>query len=460
MLTATAMSQPPPPRQKPRPPKSRPPPPPAPPRAPAPPSAGVKRGPSGPGANLGVNGQEKTKVPRIGGGLKSNSGSLGGSKHTVRTVGKGKFGKGVSIRKPVVLRDVSAFQKKHQVGQGTYGSVFMGADKVTGEIVALKRINTEQEENGFPITAIREVKILKALRHPNIVKLLEIVTSKEQNEVPKNVFMVFEYHEYDLTGILETGEIRITQDHVKSWSQQLLQGVHFMHVNKILHRDLKASNLLISRNGELKIADWGLARSWNESMKQLTNGVVTLWYRPIELLLGCKQYSTKIDMWSVGCIIAEMFRRGGLLKGHNEASQLSLIFNTCGHPSVNDWPNIRELCPLWTNYEPKSDEAPLTCKLHEVLKQRLPHPHWMTNNAIDLIKNLLTHNPEKRWCAAKALGAEYFFEKPVVKPASQLSMKFSVDSVHEWEARKKHEKARMNAQAAKAKPLPPSRRPI
>jgi len=272
--------------------------------------------------------------------------------------------------------------------------------------------------------------------------------------------MVFEYHEYDLTGILETGEIRITQDHIKSWSYQLLQGVHFMHLNKILHRDLKASNLLISRNGELKIADWGLARSWNKNMKQLTNGVVTLWYRPVELLLGCKEYTTKIDMWSVGCIIAEMFRRGGFLKGHNESSQLNLIFNTCGHPSVDDWPNIKQLCPLWENYEPRSGESPLPCKLHEVLRQRLPHPHWMTNNATDLIKNLLAHNPDKRWSAENALGAEYFFEKPLWKKAHELSMKFGVDSVHEWEARKKHEKARINAQAAKLKSLPTSRRPL
>lgn len=458
MLTAAGMSQPPPPppRHKPRPPKSRPPPPP--PRAPIPASVGVKRGLPTPSAKL--NGQGREKVARHGGEVCLDSGRQGRFKNVPRIVSKGKFGKGVSIRKPVVLRDVTAFQKKHQVGQGTYGSVFMGADKVTGEIVALKRINTEQEENGFPITAIREVKILKALRHENIVKLLEIVTSKEQNEVPKNVFMVFEYHEYDLTGILETGEIRITQDHIKSWSYQLLQGVHFMHLNKILHRDLKASNLLISRKGELKIADWGLARSWNESMKQLTNGVVTLWYRPIELLLGCKEYSTKIDMWSVGCIIAEMFRRGGFLKGHNESSQLSLIFKTCGHPTADDWPNIKDLCPLWENYEPKSGESPLPCRLREILKQKLPHPHWMTNNAIDLIKNLLAHNPDKRWSAANALCAEYFFEKPLWKQAHELSMKFGVDSVHEWEARKKHEKARINAQAAKLKSLPMSGRPL
>lgn len=148
----------------------------------------------------------------------------------------------VSLRAPSVMRDVTAFQKKHQVGEGTYGSVFVGADKVTGEVVALKRINTEAEVNGFPITAIREVKILKALNHDNIVKLKEIVTSKDHTEIPKNVFMVFEYLEYDLTGIIETPEIKLTQDHIKSWSNQLLKGVHYMHINKIVHRDLKASD--------------------------------------------------------------------------------------------------------------------------------------------------------------------------------------------------------------------------
>lgn len=261
--------------------------------------------------------------------------------------------------------------------------------------------------------------------------------------------MVFEYHEYDLTGILETSEIRFTQDHVKSWSMQLLKGVHYMHVNNIIHRDLKASNLLINRRGELVIADWGLVRSWGPHMKHLTNGVVTLWYRPIELLLGCKQYSTKIDMWSVGCIIAEMFRRSGLLKGHNEASQLSLIFNTCGHPTSALWPDIHQLCPLWKNYEPSSNESPTFNRLSKVLTERLPNPSWMTKNAIELISNLLALNPSKRWSAQDAIHAEYFWESPVVKEASDLSMRFGVDSVHEWEARKKHEHRRMLANGKK-----------
>jgi cyclin-dependent kinase 12/13 len=318
--------------------------------------------------------------------------------------------------------------------------VFVGADKKTGEVVALKRINTEEEENGFPITAIREVKILKALNHPNVVQLKEIVTSKDSGDIPKNVFMVFEYLEYDLTGIIETPEIKLTQDHIKSWSKQLLSGVHYMHVNKIIHRDLKSSNLLINRKGELKIADWGLARSWNPEMRRLTNRVITLWYRPPELLLGAVEYTPKIDMWSVGCIIAEMFRRGGLLKGSNESTQLDLIFRTLGHPTKEEWPNVDKLCPLWKNYRPQGENDALPCKLREELKARLPTNaiSWMTPHAMDLIDNLLAYNPDMRWSAAQALTAEWFFDNPMTKPASELNMKFNVESAHEWEARKKH----------------------
>eukprot|EP00549_Striatella_unipunctata_P008309 CAMPEP_0118692106 /NCGR_PEP_ID=MMETSP0800-20121206/11072_1 /TAXON_ID=210618 ORGANISM="Striatella unipunctata, Strain CCMP2910" /NCGR_SAMPLE_ID=MMETSP0800 /ASSEMBLY_ACC=CAM_ASM_000638 /LENGTH=441 /DNA_ID=CAMNT_0006590001 /DNA_START=261 /DNA_END=1586 /DNA_ORIENTATION=+ len=360
----------------------------------------------------------------------------------------------VSIMAPVVLRDVTAFEKKQQVGQGTYGSVFMGADKQSGEIVALKRINTEQEENGFPLTALREVKILKALNHVNIVELKEIVTSKEQGDLPKNVFMVFEYLEFDLTGILETPEIRLTQDHIKSWSQQLLCGVHYMHKNKVIHRDLKASNILVNKRGELKIADWGLARSWNSEMKRLTNRVITLWYRPPELLLGCIEYTPKIDMWSVGCIIAELFRRSGFLKGSNEATQLDLIFKVCGHPTVKEWPNIHKQCRLWKNYEPGPGETALPRRIREVIKSQLPHPAWMTEHAKTLIDKLMILNPDDRWSAEKALDAEYFFENPIVKPAHKLSMRFAVDSVHEWDARKRHEQMVAQHQTAMASKNP------
>lgn len=370
----------------------------------------------------------------------------------------------VSIRAPVVMRDVDVFEKKGKVGEGTYGSVFLGKDKNSGDIVALKRINTEQEENGFPITALREVKILKALDHMNIVNLKEIVTSKEQGALPKDVFMVFEYLEYDLTGVLETPEIRLNQDHVKSWSQQLLNGCHYMHTNKVIHRDLKASNLLINRKGELKIADWGLARSWNSEMKRLTNKVITLWYRPPELLLGAVNYTTKIDMWSVGCIVAEMFRRSGFLKGSNEAAQLKLIFDVCGHPDEQSWPALQKECRLWKNFAPSPSQRKPN-RLADVLRERLPHPKWMTDEAVKLISNLMNLNPHKRWSALQALDADYFFENPIVKQARDLPMRFSVSTVHEMDCRKKFEqkmaehKMRMQALAANGRrPAPPPRK--
>lgn len=274
---------------------------------------------------------------------------------------------------------------------------------------------------------------------------LVAVGTIEQGEIPKNVYMVFEYLEYDLTGLLETPEIRFTQDHIKSWSQQLLKGTHFMHVNKVIHRDLKASNLLVNKKGQLKIADWGLARSWNSEMKRLTNKVITLWYRPPELLLECTEYTPKIDMWSVGCIIAEMFRRSGFLKGANEATQLDLIFRTCGHPTKENWPNIHKTCRLWRKFEPKGSEPRFPNRLREALTAKLPNPKWMTENALDLISNLLAMNPDTRCSAQQALDHDYFFESPIVKTPDKLSMSFSVHSVHEWECRRRYEEKRKAA---------------
>lgn len=251
--------------------------------------------------------------------------------------------------------------------------------------------------------------------------------------------MVLEYLEYDLTGILETPEIRFTADHVKSWSQQLLTGTHYMHINKVIHRDLKASNLLINKKGELKIADWGLARSWNADMKRLTNTVITLWYRPPELLLGAAEYTDKIDMWSVGCIIAEMFRRNGFLKGKDEAAQLELIFKAMGHPTEQEWPDIGKKCRLWKKFAPASDAERLPNRLREALTYNLSNPRWMTDAALYMLSKLLSMNPDNRWSAQEALDADYFFETPVVKPASELSMNFAVQSVHEWDCRRKFE---------------------
>ena len=249
--------------------------------------------------------------------------------------------------------------------------------------------------------------------------------------------MVFDYMEYDLTGILETKEINLTQDHIKSWARQLLSGTYYMHKNQVIHRDLKASNILINNKGELKIADWGLARSWSRQMR-LTTRVITLWYRPPELLLGCRTYTPKIDMWSVGCIVAEMFRRSGFLKGRDEPMQLDLIFNTCGHPTKEDWPEIDSQCRHWKNYKPDANKVRPN-RLKEALLYKNPHPKWMTPEAIGLVSKLLTLNPDKRLSAKDAMLQDYFFVDPKVKAARDLAMNFNVSSAHELDIKRRHE---------------------
>ena len=174
-------------------------------------------------------------------------------------------------------------------------------------------------------------------------------------------------------------------------------------------------------------------------MKRLTNKVITLWYRPPELLLGCIEYTPKIDIWSVGCIVAEMFRRTGFLRGANEATQLDLIFRTCGHPTKEKWPKIGEQCRLWRQFKPKAGEKVFPDRLGEALRSQLPHPKWMTDKAVDLISRMMELNPETRWSAEQALDADYFFDDPIVKPAHKLPMKFAVTTVHEMDCRRKYE---------------------
>lgn len=260
--------------------------------------------------------------------------------------------------------------------------------------------------------------------------------------------MVFDYFEYDLFGILETPQIRFTEHHIKSWSLQLLEGMHYSHTNCVIHRDLKTANLLVNSKGVLKIADWGLARSLTKDMKYLTNPVITLWYRPPELLLTSDKrvpYSSKIDMWSVGCIIAEMFRRKGYLQGTNEKSQTEIIFRTCGHPSEEEWPDLRtksRLYPLWQEYKPGPSKPAYPNRLVSSLTSGVHNAKWMTKDAVFLLTKLLTLNPEKRWSAKEALLSDYFMDG--AKSARDLSMDFDVKSSHELKTKARIERERQS----------------
>merc|ERR1719451_269042 len=232
------------------------------------------------------------------------------------------------------------FQKLNKIGEGTYGVVYKAKDKLTGDILALKKIRLEAEDEGIPSTAIREIALLKQLQHPNIVRLYDVVHTE------RRLTLVFEYLDQDLKKYLDICDGGLETAILKSFLYQLLCGVAFCHTHRVLHRDLKPQNLLIPREGKLKLADFGLARAFGIPVRSYTHEVVTLWYRAPDVLMGSRKYSTPVDIWSVGCIFTEMVNGRALFPGNTDADQLQKIFKILGTPSEPIWPTITEL-PDW-----------------------------------------------------------------------------------------------------------------
>lgn len=299
-------------------------------------------------------------------------------------------------------RSVEEFQCLNRIEEGTYGVVYRAKDKRTDEVVALKRLKMEKEKEGFPITSLREINTLLKGQHPNIVTVREIVVGSSMDKI----FIVMDYVEHDLKSLIETMKHKkqvFLPGEVKCLIQQLIRAVAHLHDNWILHRDLKTSNLLLSHKGILKVGDFGLAREYGSPLKEYTSIVVTLWYRAPELLLGCKEYSTPIDVWSVGCIFAELLAMTALFPGKSEVDQLNRIFKDLGTPNERVWPGY--------------DQLPLVKKMtftdYPVSQLRKKFATLTSELGLSLLQGLLTYDPKQRLTAETALKHTYFKENPL-----------------------------------------------
>lgn len=313
-----------------------------------------------------------------------------------------------------------------QVGEGTFGKVYKARNSVSGLLVALKRIRMETEKDGFPVTAMREIKLLQSLRHENVVQLYEMIVSNG------SVYMVFEYNHHDLTGILSQTQFEFTAAHLKSLCHQMLAGLAYLHHKGVIHRDIKGSNILINNRGELKLADFGLARFYQKRRRtDYTNRVITLWYRPPELLFGATIYGPEVDMWSAGCIMLELFTKKPVFQGNDEIHQLDVIHKILGTPTIERWPALADL--PWYELARPRDEIPN--RFRDIFQK------WMSPAALDLAEQLLAYDPLRRLNALQAMEAPYFTQEA---PAAQLPKGLATleGEWHELESKRERAKKR------------------
>ncbi|GAB7352951.1 hypothetical protein MBLNU459_g3526t1 [Dothideomycetes sp. NU459] len=292
---------------------------------------------------------------------------------------------------PMDKRHPSSFQQLEKLGEGTYATVFKGRNRQTGEFVALKEIHLDSEE-GTPSTAIREISLMKELKHENIVRLHDVIHTENK------LMLVFEFMDKDLKKYMDSRGERGMLDPItiKSFMHQLLRGIAFCHDNRVLHRDLKPQNLLINTKGQLKLADFGLARAFGIPVNTFSNEVVTLWYRAPDVLLGSRTYNTSIDIWSAGCIMAEMYSGRPLFPGTTNEDQLQKIFRLMGTPSERSWPGISQFPEYKSNFTVYH-----TQDLRNILPQIDPV-------GLQLLSAMLQLRPELRISAQQALQHPWF----------------------------------------------------
>ncbi|XP_057318318.1 cyclin-dependent kinase 7 [Microplitis mediator] len=307
------------------------------------------------------------------------------------------------------------YEKIDFLGEGQFATVYKAKDTELDQIVAVKKIKVAsraEARDGINRTALREIKLLQDLKHDNIIGLLDVFGYKS------NVSLVFDFMDTDLEIIIKDSNIVLTPAHIKSYMIQTLQGLDYLHYNWILHRDLKPNNLLVNDQGILKIGDFGLAKFFGSPNRINTHQVVTRWYRAPELLYGARLYGTGVDMWAIGCILAELLLRVPFLPGESDLDQLTKIFQTLGTPTEETWPGMTELTDF-IQFKPFVGT---------------PLKHIFTaaaDDLLDLIASLLNINPVERCTCSQALQMPYFSNKPAPTSGDKLPLPLSVKRLKE-----------------------------
>ncbi|XP_062506650.1 cyclin-dependent kinase 7-like [Corticium candelabrum] len=331
------------------------------------------------------------------------------------------------------------YRKIEFLGEGQFATVFKAEDLAhDGRIVAVKKIKMgrrQEASDGINRTALREIKLLQELSHPHIIGLLDVFGHNS------NISLVFDFMNTDLEVIIKDTSIVLTAGNIKRYLLMTLQGLEYLHSMWVLHRDMKPNNLLVDKNGILKITDFGLAKFYGSPNRVYTHQVVTRWYRCPELLFGARIYGPGVDTWATGCILAELLLRVPFLTGESDLDQLSKIFETLGTPSDDDWPGMTKL----PDYIPFKSFPGVPFKL--IFKAA-------SNDLLELLAGLLTHCPSKRLMSTQALKSGWFSNKPPPTPCHLLPQPKSKEEQQRIEAEQLEEKRKRRTEKMQSAGLP------
>mmetsp|Transcript_118101 Transcript_118101/g.338789 ORF Transcript_118101/g.338789 Transcript_118101/m.338789 type:complete len:442 (-) Transcript_118101:503-1828(-) len=328
------------------------------------------------------------------------------------------------------------------IGEGTYGTVWRAQCRRTGQQVAMKKVVLKSEREGFPVTAIREVRALRRLSHPNIVCLVDVcaaLPAPGTSNAVGDIYLIFEYAPSDLTGLLAYRKQKLKPPEIKCLVKQLANALDYCHMQQIMHRDLKPSNVLIMANGQLKLCDFGLSRTF-EGAGNYSTRVITLWYRPPELLLGARYYDASVDVWSAGCIFGELLAGAALFPESSEGKVFQKIWERCGAHTEDAWPQELRILPQWGKLAPRSDS---TLPKRDIFSD-LGAKHGQV--AVDLLRSTLQLDPNLRISAADILKHRFFSEEPWACQPSEIKMNPHL-SCHELDVKRHREKLREEKEA-------------